>query len=195
MSKTVTLFSPFYFPPVRRNACCYFPNISSCNTSFSSSEHITSEQVQEWVVEAAHSHYILQFYDPYNSLGQAQLLVYCSRLTVKPVICKQTSPNFLRFTTLAGLGRGSFTTSNRPQPASNSSRRQLEHFRFYTSAIFIASLALHAQTSLYPLERESLREAGRKRQITILHAQKKRKTGVDEGCQEARSRDLNYFVL
>lgn len=83
--------------------------------------------------------------------------LYCSRLTVKPVICKQTSPNFLRFTTLVGLGRGSFTTSNRPEPASNSSRRQLEHFRFYTSAIFIASLALHADLTISSGKREPAR--------------------------------------
>lgn len=38
-----------------------FPNVRSCNTSFPSSEQnsITREQAQEWVVRAAHSHYIL----------------------------------------------------------------------------------------------------------------------------------------
>lgn len=101
--------------------------------------------------------------------------------TVKPVVCKQTSPNFLWFTTSAGLGRGSFTTSNRPEPASNSSRRQLEHFRFYTSAIFIASLALHAQP--YPLERDSLLEAERGRQITIQHTQKRKQVLMKDAKQ------------
>ncbi|KAK2921836.1 hypothetical protein Q8A73_001321 [Channa argus] len=67
---------------------------------------------------------------------------------------------------------------DRHEPASNSIRRQLEHFRFYTSAIFIASLALHAQSSVYPLERESLREARRKRQITISDVEKRKQDVV-----------------
>lgn len=40
--------------------------------------------------------------------------------------------------------------------------RQLEHFRFYTSAIFIASLALHVHTRPHPPEgREKIRKEGR----------------------------------
>lgn len=125
---------------------------------------------------------LCRFYDSYKSLCCVQLPV-CSYLSsVKPGICKQTSPNFLRFTTLTGLGPRSFTTLSRPLPGSNSSPRQLEHFRFYTSATFIASLALHAQNLLYPLEGDGLLKAARERNTLTVWITTKKKWRAHEGC-------------
>lgn len=160
---------------------CVVPIVCFCDTSVpSAKQNVVNKCRRGWFEQ----HGAITFFSfMTHTIARAKHSSLCTVVgrTVKPVICKQTSPNFLWFTTLAGLGRGSFTTSNRPQPASNSSRRQLEHFRFYTSAIFIASLALHAQTSLYPLERGSLQK-GREEEANNNIACRKKRTGVDEGC-------------
>lgn len=78
--------------------------------------------------------------------------------TVKTVICKQTGWNLVWFTALLAL------PAIPSQPNRPSSQvflhRQFEHFRFYTSAIFIASLGVHNtrfSISLGERERERAR--------------------------------------